>query len=259
MHAGLALGEESLRASGSALLVVSRPGYGRTRVGPLGARDFAAVVAELCDRLGHTTVEAVVGISAGGRTAVELAARHPSLVRRLVLQSAAPAVGPWPDSRLQRRAAPVLFGPRAGTWTWAATRLLLTRAPELGLRAVIGPLTTGSARSCLRQLTTPERTAVLRLFCEMSSGTGFANDLQDFARLDPVEARRTLTAVACPTLVMASRADGSVAWTHAQAFATTIPGARLYESSAPWHLIWFGADRAGVEAEVRAFLATPGG
>ena len=65
MHAGLALGEESLRASGSALLVVARPGYGRIRVGAISAREFAVVVGQLCDRLGIPTVEAVVGIPAG--------------------------------------------------------------------------------------------------------------------------------------------------------------------------------------------------
>jgi pimeloyl-ACP methyl ester carboxylesterase len=82
MHAGLALGEELLRASGSALLVVSRPGYGRIRVGAISAQEFAVVVGQLCDRLGIPTVEAVVGIPAGGRTAVEMTAHDPRRVRR---------------------------------------------------------------------------------------------------------------------------------------------------------------------------------
>ena len=111
MHAGLALGEDSLRASGSSLLVVSRPGYGRTRVGAIGAREFAVVAGQLCDRLGIPTLEAVVAISAGGRTAVEMAAHDPRRVRRLILQSAAPALGPWPESRAQRLVPPPLRAP----------------------------------------------------------------------------------------------------------------------------------------------------
>ncbi len=54
MHAGLALGEESLRASGSALLVVALPctaESGRRH----RAREFAVVVGQLCDRLGIPT------------------------------------------------------------------------------------------------------------------------------------------------------------------------------------------------------------
>ena len=68
-------------------------------------------------------------ISAGGRTAVEMAAHDPRRVRRLILQSAAPALGPWPESRAPRLVPPLLFGPRTGPITWAATRLLLTRHP----------------------------------------------------------------------------------------------------------------------------------
>ncbi|MFC7641943.1 alpha/beta fold hydrolase [Streptosporangium lutulentum] len=59
---------------------------------------FADVTAELCRDLGVGRLAAVVGISAGGRTALAMAARHPHLVERLILQS---AVGflPWPDRR----------------------------------------------------------------------------------------------------------------------------------------------------------------
>ncbi len=193
MHAGLALGEDSLRASGSSLLVVSRPGYGRTRVGAIGAREFAVVAGQLCDRLGIPTLEAVVGISGGGRTAVEMAAHDPRRVRRLILQSAAPALGPWPESRAQRLVAPLFFGPRTGPITWAATRLLLTRVSPTSARAPwSSPLTNLSPEACLNRLTPTEREDVRSLFCQMASGTGFRNDLRDFVVRDPADVRLTL-------------------------------------------------------------------
>ncbi|WP_345482985.1 alpha/beta fold hydrolase, partial [Actinopolymorpha pittospori] len=83
MRAGLPLGEEVFAELGCTVLVPSRPGYGRTPVGtgrsPAG---FADASRELCRHLGIEGVDAVVGVSAGGRTAMAMAARHPELVRR---------------------------------------------------------------------------------------------------------------------------------------------------------------------------------
>ena len=48
-----------------------------------------------------------------------------------------------------------------------------------------------------------------------------------------------------------------MAWRHAHEFATTIPRTAVYESPAPWHLLWYGADREGLRAAVKTFLGTP--
>lgn len=77
MRAGLALGEEVYAGAGCTVLAPSRPGYGRT---PLTtgttAAGFADATAQLCKVLGIDRLAAVVGISAGGRTALSLAALH---------------------------------------------------------------------------------------------------------------------------------------------------------------------------------------
>lgn len=75
-------------ASGCRLLVVDRPGYGRSSPPAPGV---APTVADLADdvvaalRALGTGPAGVVGWSAGGRVALALAARHPALVRAVAL------------------------------------------------------------------------------------------------------------------------------------------------------------------------------
>jgi pimeloyl-ACP methyl ester carboxylesterase len=73
---------------GYRLIYPSRPGYGNT---PLAtgrtAQAFADALASLVDYLDLEQV-IVIGISAAGPTALQLAARHPRLVDKLILQNA---------------------------------------------------------------------------------------------------------------------------------------------------------------------------
>jgi len=75
----------------------------------------------LCAQLGIDRVAAIVGISGGGPTAATMAARHPDLVKRLILVS---AVGwlPFPDRRV-RLGAWLGFNAVTEHLTWAAVHM----------------------------------------------------------------------------------------------------------------------------------------
>jgi len=223
----------------------SRPGYGRT---PLqtgtSAAGFADATRELCEYLGITKVTAVVGTSGGGPTAVTMAARHPDLVDRLVLQS---AVGwlPWPDPRI-RRGAHVVFAAPTEPLTWAAIGALVRAAPDSGLRLLLGALSTRPARDVVAALRPEERATLIALYSVMRSGHGFLNDLRPVA--DPT------AEVTQPTLVIATRNDGGVPFAHAESLTAAIAHARLIESRADSHFIWFGHDWPAIAETIRAFL-----
>ena len=117
---------------GYEVLSFSRPGYGSTDVGPLSAAEFVPAVGECCDTLGITNVAAVVGVSFGGLQALHVAAST-DLAPRLVLHSCAPSTLPFPDTRRDRAAVPLAFGPVTGRATWAVIRSLV--ASDKGLRA----------------------------------------------------------------------------------------------------------------------------
>ncbi|QKW40650.1 alpha/beta hydrolase [Actinomadura sp. NAK00032] len=254
MRAGLPLGEEVFADAGYTILAVSRPGYGRTPLATGTSPDgFADVVAGLCAELGLGPLAAVVGQSAGGPTAVALAARHPELVERLILQS---AVGPvlWPDRRTRMGAA-VVFHPGTEAVTWRLIRAMTRRAPGLALRLLLPDLTARPVAVVLASLTDARRGALLDLFGRMRSGAGFRNDVRAtstpraVARLAAAAAR-----VSRPALVIASRDDGSVAYDHARSLAGTIPHARLVASAAPSHMIWLGDDYPAIAATITGFL-----
>jgi len=247
MRAGLALGEDVFADAGYTVLAPSRPGYGRT---PLStgryAAGFADVTRALCGRLGITEVAAVVGVSAGGPTAVTMAARHPDLVDRLILQSAVGWLA-WPDRRT-RLAARVVFAGRVERVTWGALHALMRFAPDVGLRLLLRDLSVEPVREVVAAFSPEDRAMLLALFSRMQSGDGFVNDL------GPTP---DVTAdVGQPTVVVATSKDGGVPFAHAESLAGAVRHAELVESRADSHFIWLGPDWPGIAETIRVFLAT---
>ena len=251
MRASLPFGEEVFADAGYTVLAPSRPGYGRT---PLttgtSPEGFAQVAAELCGRLGIGSLAAVVGQSAGGPSAVTMAARCPALVERLILQS---AVGPlaWPGLRM-RLGGKVAFSPRTERLTWALTHVLVRRAPTAGLRLLLRGLSVQPAGLALAAMTEPHRTLAAALIARMRSGSGFSADLRSFA--DTAAYRRTAAGIGQAALVIASPNDAAVPFTHARALADVLPNARLIASRASGHFIWFSDDYPAIAAAITGFL-----
>jgi pimeloyl-ACP methyl ester carboxylesterase len=250
MRAGLALGEDVFVSAGHTVLVPSRPGYGRTPIGTgTSAAGFAGVVEELCRHLEIEQAAAVVGISGGGPAAMTMAARHPRLVQRLILQS---AVGflPWPG-RATRLGANLVFAPAAERVTWAGVRTLMRVAPTIGLRSLLRSLSTEPVGEVMAALGDEHRATLIALFSQMRSGRGFINDLRS--------TRDVTCEITQPTLVVASPRDGAVPFTHAESLAARINGAELVPSQANSHFIWFGDDYPAVADTIRTFLTDAAG
>lgn len=251
MRAGLSLGEEVFAEAGCSVLVPSRPGYGRTPVSTGGsAAGFADVTAALCAHLGITEVAAAVGVSGGGPTAVAMAALHPALVWRLLLQC---AVGPlpWPDRRI-RLGAQIVFAPRAERVSWALVHSLVRYAPDAGLRMLLRDLTLLPVRDAVAGLRPEDRARLIPLFSRMRSGRGFSRDLKELATTEDLAGHAGQ--VSQPALVIATRQDAAVRFAHAQALAGALPHAELLESRADSHLIWFGRDWPLIAEQIHAFL-----
>ncbi|WP_246147985.1 alpha/beta fold hydrolase [Nonomuraea turkmeniaca] len=251
MRAQLALGEDVFTDAGLRVLIPSRPGYGRTPLtgpstGAAPVTDFTDTMARLCRNLGVDQVAAVVGISAGGRTALTMAARHPDLVQRVILQS---PVGflPWPDRRTHLGGR-ILFHPAVEAVTWALVRAAIRFAPGQALRLLTRDLSLLPVGQVLAQLSAADRATLTGLYTSMRSGRGFVADMLPVA---------DCTAhISQPALVIATRNDRSVPVAHAQSLTAAMPRAELVESRADSHMIWFAPDYPAIAAQIRAFLLT---
>lgn len=246
VRAGLAMAEDVFAAAGCTILLPSRPGYGRTPLSTgTSVVGFTDVMGELCAHLGIGRVAAVVGISGGGPTAATMAARHASLVERLILIS---AVGwlPWP--RMTRVGSHVAFTGVTEGLTWAGVRTFARLAPDAFLRVMMGTLSILPVEEVIAGLSVQDRDLLLALFVRMRSGRGFLND---FRSTPDITAE-----IEQPTLVIATRTDGGVSFANARSLADTIRHAELIESRADSHFVWLGADWPAISERIRCFLDT---
>lgn len=239
---------------GHRVVAVSRPGYGGTDVGTLSPADFAPQIDEVRAALGVDRFRAVVGTSFGGQQAVQYAVQRPARTRSLSLHSAAPSTLPYPDVALQRLLGPVMFHPRIERHVWGATRTVLRRAPEVGLRMMLAPLSTVPLATWFPQVTEADRAEMRDLFATMRSGRGFVVDLAHAGADQGPTRRAAQQRVSCRTLVTGSRHDAGVAWAHSEDLASTIPRASLVDLGAPSHLFWIGESRTRLREVVDDFL-----
>ena len=237
---------------GHAVVSFSRPGYGGTAVGQLGAAEFAPLVRDVCRQLDISVIAAVVGVSFGGLQAVHTAADQQLDVARLVLHSCAPSSLPFPDRRAEAITGPVLFSPFLQTVVWPAIHRLVRSDP--GLRRMMAQLSNLPAATWWDQLSPDDKDEARVMFEAMSSDSGFVNDLRQGHARDAAARHDALTSVRCPTLVTGSPHDRGVSFAHAEDLAASIPDAVLVELESPTHLFWIGPGRARLVSIIRSFL-----
>lgn len=247
------LGTDLYTELGCRVLTFSRPGYGHTEVGDLTAAEFVPAVREVCDLLGIVESAATVGVSFGGLQAVEVAVSLRHLAPRLILHSCAPSTLPFPDSAVERLAAPLAFGRRTQRFTWRFVRAITSS--DRGLRLMMASLSTLPTDEWWDGWTPDDRAAARATFSNMESGSGFLTAVRQGSADRTSYREAVLRSVICPTLVTASRNDGGVSFTHAKDFVRTIPHARLVQTLAASHFYWLGPARRSISESVRAFMA----
>jgi pimeloyl-ACP methyl ester carboxylesterase len=227
--------------SGDATVVlVSRPGYGRT---PLSSgrspADQALLYDALLEELGLGPA-VVLGISGGGPSAFALAALRPGRCAGLVLACAVrPGVMQVPAAMRRLAAVPGL---------WSVLALLARRRP--GSRELDLSVLTERERELLADRRVREAAEVFEAERWLTlRGRGMRNDARRLG--DPAP---TWPAVGPPVLVLHGDRDEVVPVACAHAYAEAVPGARLEVLSGLGHAVPVFA-RDALVAELRGLLA----
>lgn len=232
---------------GYQLVIPSRPGYGKTpsSTGPT-AEAFADALADLLDFLQLEQV-IVVGISAAGPTALQLAGRHPERVSKLILQNA--VTGGKYVTPLIRLGSYLAFNRWVEGWTWAAFRAFVRKAPLKALKSMMGSLTALDPAQVVATMSHEQQQAILAFLLDLRSGSGFLLDLRHICG--------DLSRITAPTLIIRSEYDGSISPSHASYAVDHIPKAELFVSPAESHLLWFSPYNPDIEKKMHEFLQAP--
>lgn len=214
------------------LITPSRPGYGNT---PLRDNITEKKTAELIvELLKYLRIEKFIlyGISAGGLTAIELAANYPLRVEKLILASA--VTKKWLDKNGKvYKIAKKLFNSKSERIVWGMIRFVSRIFPKM----VATNFYSQFSHNKPHKLEKSDIKYLLSTFKHFNSKSGFMSDIDH----DPETG--LLSKIKCKTLIIHSRNDNSVPFEHAEHAHRMIKESKLIGLNNEWaHLFWIGKD-----------------
>ncbi|WP_340065741.1 alpha/beta hydrolase [Ascidiimonas aurantiaca] len=226
------------------LITPSRPGYGGT---PLQNKkkpeEAAQLMAALLQKLAIKNV-IVIGISAGGLTALALAALYPEKVEKLILISAVTKRWLLPFDAMYIKGKK-LFSPRREKMSWALFRFFFHLFPGIMARMLFKQLSTKKNARITRE----EILEIKDMTFRQRSGEGFVTDLDQ--QLD----EHLISQIQCPVLILHSKNDKSVSPEMATYARQKIKNATLKMYDNTWgHLLWVGEESKYPQADVNSFI-----
>jgi pimeloyl-ACP methyl ester carboxylesterase len=203
-------------------------------------------MAALMDRLGIANAD-VIAESSGGLTAINLAARHPERVRKLVLEEAV--------SKYMKDIDPKGFEGRKNFYKSQygymryMLKILARVAPKSLARVTMSIFGSHDPDEAVKRMSKADIDGICKFYLGWGASWGQAasNDM-DHAPEDAV-----LNSTKAPTLIVHSRGDAAIPFAVAEYAHANIPGSELWESPSWSHMI-SGPEAAIVDTKVVEFL-----
>jgi pimeloyl-ACP methyl ester carboxylesterase len=232
--------------AGFRVLMPSRPGYGRTP-SSLGksATDASKALVALLDDLGIQSCS-VIAISGGGPTGLVLASSYPQRVNRLILLEAIS----WTENRQNDSAFKdqmAFYGPMHNVM-WGMLGFMSRLSPRSMARQTLTLFSTHNLEDALSKLSSSDINDICRFYRGRSSRQGALNDATHTVGAEILHEIRQ------PTLVIHSREDKSIPFSHAEWSIKNIHQTELYESGFTGHFFWIGPDFQGISHKMIQFL-----
>ena len=214
------------------LITPSRPGYSKTPLnGSQTPGQAADLISELLTNLSVDNV-IVYGISAGGLTAIELAANYPDKVKKLILASAISKK--WLDENGKTyKTAKMMFNPKIEKFIWKTVKFFSKIFPNM-IAKNFYPQFSKNKPGKLKNQDVQELISGMKHY---NSKNGFLNDINQNIL------EETLTNIKCPTLIIHSENDSSVSLEHPEHANKLIENSEIVILQNEWgHLFWIGTD-----------------
>ena len=240
-------GYKPLLDAGYSILTPSRPGYGRTdvEVGTTAA-DTAESLIELLDQLEIDQIY-LIGVSAGGPTAIYLAANYPARIKKLILESAASKA--WLTKKdLDFKLGKIIFNPKFQHITWFMLRKLANNFPHFFAKIFLPQFSTLSKKEVIKRMNSTDLTELVEMVNRYASDRGFIYDLEHQTK------KELLQKIEIPTLIIHSKYDKSVPFEHAEYAAANIKDSEIYADDLWGHLIWLGKNKEKRDKKLLEFL-----
>lgn len=141
-----------------------------------------------------------------------------------------------------------MFHPRVQTLTWGMLKSLTKLSPNLIFKQMIPSFTKLDTADVLAAWSDKDKAAFKTMLLHLSSGSGFMLDIEHSISTE------ILHDILCPTLIVHSKNDNSVDFSHPRHALEHIKAAALFEAQTWGHLIWLGAGSAEVKEKVAGFL-----
>lgn len=239
-------GFEAFLEEGFSLLIPSRPGYGKTplEVGRSNIQAAKSLIA-LLDALNIQTCS-LIAVSGGGPTGIAMAAYFPERITHLILMAAVSR----PEERIHEatyKMQMAFYGPFHAL-QWGMLRLVSNLSPRGMARQTLAIFSTHDPEDALQKLPPGGIESIRRFYQGHSSRMGALNDANHRV------GKELLEKVSIPTLVIHSRADKSVPFSHAEWSMQHIPLATLGESGITGHFIWIGPEYRELTRQMVDFL-----
>jgi len=226
------------------VLALDQRGHGDSDSAPDGDYSTGAMADDLAafaDALGYRRFT-LLGLSMGGRVAMEFAGAHPDRLERLVIVDIAPEIHPPGMARIRTMIANAPETIESEEW---AVETAMAANP----RADVGELRHRIKHALKR---TPDGALTWK----------YARDVREMmrrgTRRDPLELWERLTHITCPTLLVRGAESDVLSPELAQRVVAALSDGRLVEVAAAGHTV--PGDRPAEFVDVvRRFLASPAG
>ncbi|WP_096274455.1 alpha/beta fold hydrolase [Paucisalibacillus globulus] len=242
-------GYEALVESGYSIITPSRPGYGGT------SKEIGESLNTACDYyvrlIDYLKINKVhlLGISAGGPSAIFFASKYPERVRTLTLQSAVTKT--WLTKKdKEYKAARILFHPRVENFTWGLISSINNVFPKFIFKQMFSSFSSLSYANAKEKILQDDVEAVRKMNNRQRSGYGFMIDLIQVNDITIED----LKGIKCPTLIMHSKHDSSVPIEHPNFAHKNIPTSELCILNSWGHLIWLGKSSHEINSRLCEFL-----